>query len=264
MTFRTQFASVPVGELVRHLLVTAGNLHRDWNWYRDAPEVPGSTKAPRRCPCNGLSRSLETVADAPSRGGARSRALLGGTRPRVRGPGMTDFRRRLRYHQAQWREAKGHPIGSQPIVRGLERRHGSLEAAYARLRARDGRDLPHRRRTRGGESSDVLHRAAPEFRPPTTVGRPPVVAGVCLKPLRRSRRRPRARRPGSPRVVARSLWHAERGPPRAFAGSTRSRLAPEQRSARRARACARALCRSSEAGPACGADEKFRDAGSTR
>ena len=29
---------------------------------------------------------------------------------------MTDFRRKLRYHQAQWREANGHPIGSQPIV----------------------------------------------------------------------------------------------------------------------------------------------------
>src|SRR2546427_10840125 len=29
---------------------------------------------------------------------------------------MTDIRRRLRYHQAQWREANGHPIGSQPIA----------------------------------------------------------------------------------------------------------------------------------------------------
>lgn len=29
---------------------------------------------------------------------------------------LTDFRRRLRYHQARWREANGHPIGSQPIV----------------------------------------------------------------------------------------------------------------------------------------------------
>lgn len=29
---------------------------------------------------------------------------------------MTPFRRRVRYHQARWREAKGHPIGSQPIV----------------------------------------------------------------------------------------------------------------------------------------------------
>jgi hypothetical protein len=31
-------------------------------------------------------------------------------------PGMTDVRRRLRYHQARWREANGHPIGSQPIA----------------------------------------------------------------------------------------------------------------------------------------------------
>jgi PD-(D/E)XK nuclease superfamily len=33
-----------------------------------------------------------------------------------RRPEMTDFRRKLRYHQARWREANGHPIGSQPIV----------------------------------------------------------------------------------------------------------------------------------------------------
>jgi hypothetical protein len=33
-----------------------------------------------------------------------------------RQPALTGFRRRLRYHQAQWREAKGHPIGSQPIA----------------------------------------------------------------------------------------------------------------------------------------------------
>jgi len=31
-------------------------------------------------------------------------------------PAMTEFRRRLRYHQAQWRAANGHPIGTQPIV----------------------------------------------------------------------------------------------------------------------------------------------------
>ena len=29
---------------------------------------------------------------------------------------MTEYRRRLRYHQAQWREAHGHPMGTQPIV----------------------------------------------------------------------------------------------------------------------------------------------------
>jgi hypothetical protein len=33
-----------------------------------------------------------------------------------RQPEMTEFRRSLRYHQAQWREANGHPIGSQPIA----------------------------------------------------------------------------------------------------------------------------------------------------
>jgi PD-(D/E)XK nuclease superfamily len=31
-------------------------------------------------------------------------------------PAMTEFRRLLRYRQARWREANGHPIGSQPIV----------------------------------------------------------------------------------------------------------------------------------------------------
>ena len=31
-------------------------------------------------------------------------------------PAMTEFRRCVRYKQARWREANGHPIGSQPIV----------------------------------------------------------------------------------------------------------------------------------------------------
>jgi hypothetical protein len=31
-------------------------------------------------------------------------------------PAMTELRRRLRLHQARWRDANGHPIGSQPIV----------------------------------------------------------------------------------------------------------------------------------------------------
>jgi len=33
-----------------------------------------------------------------------------------RRPAMTQFRRMTRYHQAKWREANGHPIGSQPIA----------------------------------------------------------------------------------------------------------------------------------------------------
>jgi hypothetical protein len=50
---------------------------------------------------------------------------------------MTEFRRRLRYHQAQWREANGHPIGSQPIAprpdRGPARPVGSrMPLAYAK------------------------------------------------------------------------------------------------------------------------------------
>ena len=51
-------------------------------------------------------------------------------------PEMTDFRRRLRYEQARWRESKGHPIGSQPIAPrtgGRSRPVGSrLPLAYAR------------------------------------------------------------------------------------------------------------------------------------
>jgi PD-(D/E)XK nuclease superfamily len=33
-------------------------------------------------------------------------------------PEMTEFRRAVRLHQARWREAHGHPIGSQPIAPG--------------------------------------------------------------------------------------------------------------------------------------------------
>ena len=54
-----------------------------------------------------------------------------------RRPELTEFRRTLRYHQAQWREAKGHPIGSQPIAlrpdTGPTRLVGSrLPLAYGR------------------------------------------------------------------------------------------------------------------------------------
>ena len=54
-----------------------------------------------------------------------------------RRPAMTGFRRRLRYHQARWRAANGHPIGSQPIAPrpngGPARLVGSrLPLAYAK------------------------------------------------------------------------------------------------------------------------------------
>jgi hypothetical protein len=53
-----------------------------------------------------------------------------------RQPELTEFRRRLRYHQAQWREANGYPIGSHPIApkpEGPMRLVGSrLPLAWAR------------------------------------------------------------------------------------------------------------------------------------
>jgi PD-(D/E)XK nuclease superfamily protein len=53
-----------------------------------------------------------------------------------RQPELTEFRRRLRYYQSQWREANGHPIGSQPIAPrpdGQARLVGSrLPLAYAK------------------------------------------------------------------------------------------------------------------------------------
>jgi hypothetical protein len=51
-------------------------------------------------------------------------------------PAMTEFRRRTRYHQARWRDAQGHPIGTQPIAPKRDdtaRPVGSrLPLAYAR------------------------------------------------------------------------------------------------------------------------------------
>ena len=51
-------------------------------------------------------------------------------------PEMTEFRRRLRYQQARWRESQGHPIGSQPIVpregKGSRPVGSRLPLAYAR------------------------------------------------------------------------------------------------------------------------------------
>jgi len=56
------------------------------------------------------------MAEAPSRQELEA-AYCWEAADRVPGrPEMTDFRRRLRYHQARWREANGHPIGSQPIA----------------------------------------------------------------------------------------------------------------------------------------------------
>jgi hypothetical protein len=56
------------------------------------------------------------LAEAPSR---QELEALHAWEAEDRVPGrtaMTEYRRALRYHQARWREAEGHPIGSQPFV----------------------------------------------------------------------------------------------------------------------------------------------------
>ncbi len=55
----------------------------------------------------------------------------------TRHPEMTEFRRRLRYHQSQWRAAAGHPVGSQPFAprpdgRPVRPVGSRLPLAYAR------------------------------------------------------------------------------------------------------------------------------------
>jgi hypothetical protein len=55
------------------------------------------------------------VLDAPSRRELEAANCWEADDHVPRQPALTAFRRGLRYHQAQWREANGHPIGSQPI-----------------------------------------------------------------------------------------------------------------------------------------------------
>jgi hypothetical protein len=56
------------------------------------------------------------VADAPSQEELEALHCWEATDLVPGRPEMTAFRQRLRLHQARWREANGHPIGTQPIV----------------------------------------------------------------------------------------------------------------------------------------------------
>ena len=71
---------------------------------------------------------------------------------------MTDFRRRLRYHQAHWREATRAPHRLAAHRTAARRRPGATrrEPPPARLRPRDRRELSHRRSPRRGEGPNVL------------------------------------------------------------------------------------------------------------
>ncbi len=93
---------------------------------RDAVCQPGSRAGWRGqgIPCHRTCRGPPPGGRLlPCRGGARGRAA-GSSRRRIcweredhvpGRPDVTAFRRAARLHQARWREAKGHPIGSQPI-----------------------------------------------------------------------------------------------------------------------------------------------------
>jgi hypothetical protein len=97
-------------------------------------------------------------------------------------PAMTEFRRKLRYHQARWREANAHPIGSQPIAPkpngGEVRLVGSrIPLAYARetganfltgaaldaATARTSMTEPHQSFDRQGLWADLLSSVAMSF-----------------------------------------------------------------------------------------------------
>ena len=76
-------------------------------------------------------------------------------------PELTEFRRGLRYHQAQWREAHGHPIGTQPIAprpqdRSVRPVGSRVPLAYGR---ETGANFVTAARVGCGESPNVVHRA---------------------------------------------------------------------------------------------------------
>ena len=138
-------------------------------------------------------------------------------------PEMTEFRRRLRYHQAQWREANGHPIGTQPLVPRPSDTKVSPVGSRIPLGLREGhrRQLPHQERSGGCERPDLVHRAPPELRSPAPLGRSPLFGGDVVQPVRRSGGRPRTGRPCGSRLVAGRTGDRLRRPLRPLAGPLR-------------------------------------------
>src|SRR5436190_19964500 len=74
----------------------------------------------------------------------------------------------------------------------------------ARLRDRDGGEPDHSGGARSGPGEDVDQGAEPKLRPPAVVGRPAVVGGAGVQPVRGSGGGPEGRGPGGPRLVAQS------------------------------------------------------------
>ena len=106
---------------------------------------------------------------------------------------MTAYRRALRYHQSQWRDAHGHPIGTQPHV---PKPGAPVRLVGSRIPLDYGRDTGANLVTvpalAAATRAHLVHRAAAELRPPAALGRSPVVGSPELQPVRRPGGRPRA------------------------------------------------------------------------
>ena len=166
---------------------------------------------------------------------ARGRALLGGRRPCAATACTDRVSPEAPLPPVEVARGERTPDRLTPDCPSIRRRdHASRrEPSPARLREGNRRDLRHRERARRCKSANVLRRTSPELRSPATVGRTPVVADAGVQPLRRPGRRPRARRPGRPHVVAGRAWKRRRRPLRALAGPARSSVARQPRRARR-------------------------------
>ncbi len=142
-----------------------------------------------------------------------------------RRPEMTDFRRNLRYHQSQWREAHGHPIGSQPIA---PKPNGRARLVGSRLPLAYARETGANFLTRGALDAAKARTSAKEPHQSVDVqrswARSAVVGDDVVQPLWGSRGGSRTRRSRGPHLVAGCAGHGARRPLRAFPGVARSRV----------------------------------------
>ena len=149
-------------------------------------------------------------------------------------PSTSSFRRRVRLHQARWRGAHGHPIGTEPIRPrpGVDARPvGSrLPLDYAQA---TGAQFVTPGALDGGPDAARDARARPELRSPADLGGPALGAGDGFQPVRGPRRRPCPRHAGAPRVGARRTWDRRRCPVRALARPARPAVAQQPAGVRR-------------------------------
>ena len=88
-------------------------------------------------------------------------------------PAMTEFRRRSRYHQAMWREARGYPIGTQPYRPEARRPAGAARRQPAPARLRPARPARPSSRPTPSPRRDAEPRPSSATRASTASGRGP-------------------------------------------------------------------------------------------